>query len=109
MSQVVEGLKIDRGYVNPYFMTNARTQRCEFSDAYVLLYDGKISSIMDIVRILEECKQKALVIVAEDVDGDALATLLINRLRQGSKVCAVKAPGFGDQRFVIALVACSLC
>eukprot|EP00823_Brevimastigomonas_motovehiculus_P006512 TRINITY_DN53_c0_g1_i1.p1 TRINITY_DN53_c0_g1~~TRINITY_DN53_c0_g1_i1.p1 ORF type:complete len:577 (-),score=183.50 TRINITY_DN53_c0_g1_i1:135-1865(-) len=99
--EVVEGMKMDRGFINPYFMTNARTQRCEYSDAYVLLYDGKLSSLQDTARVLELVKQNPLLIIAEDVEGDALATLLINRLRQGLKVCAVKAPGFGDQRKAI--------
>jgi chaperonin GroEL len=97
---VVEGMNFDRGYISPYFMTNAETQECIYDDCYILINDKKISTIKDIIPLLQAVAEsgKALLIIAEDVDGEALATLVVNRLRGGLKVCAVKAPGFGDRR-----------
>ena len=98
--EVVEGMKFDRGYISPYFVTNPKTQRCELEDAYVLLVDKKISGLAPILPVLEAVlkSQRPLLIVAEDVESEALATLIVNKLRAGVKVCAVKAPGFGDNR-----------
>lgn len=97
---VVEGMNFDRGYLSPYFMTNAETQECVLEDCFILVYEKKVSSIKDIIPILQSVAEtgKSLLIIAEDIDGEALATLVINRLRAGLKVCAVKAPGFGDRR-----------
>lgn len=97
---VVEGMNFDRGYLSAYFMTNAETQDCILEDAFVLLYEKKISAIKDILPLLQAVAEsgKPLLIIAEDVEGEALATLVVNRLRAGFKVCAVKAPGFGDRR-----------
>ncbi len=97
---VVEGMQFDRGYLSPYFITNADKMTCEYESPFVLLYDQKVSSLQPLIPILENIVQsgRALVIVAEDIEGEALATLVVNRLRGGLKVCAVKAPGFGDRR-----------
>jgi chaperonin GroEL len=97
---VVEGMQFDRGYLSPYFITNADKMVAELEDAYILLHEKKISSIQNLLPVLEAVVQSArpLLIVAEDVEGEALATLVVNRLRGGLKVCAVKAPGFGDRR-----------
>ncbi|MBN8968007.1 MAG: chaperonin GroEL [Rhizobiales bacterium] len=97
---VVEGMQFDRGYISPYFVTNADKMRVEFDDAYVLINEKKLSSLNELLPLLEAVVQtgKPLVIVAEDVEGEALATLVVNRLRGGLKVAAVKAPGFGDRR-----------
>jgi chaperonin GroEL len=97
---VVEGMQFDRGYLSPYFITNADKMVVELEDAYILLHEKKISSIQNLLPVLEAVVQSArpLLIVAEDVEGEALATLVVNRLRGGLKVCAVKAPGFGDRR-----------
>lgn len=97
---VVEGMNFDRGYLSPYFMTNAETQECILEDTYILIYEKKISSVKELIPILQAVAEtgKPLLIIAEDVDGEALATLVVNRLRVGLKVCAVKAPGFGDRR-----------
>ena len=97
---VVEGMQFDRGYLSPYFVTNAEKMIAELEDAYILLHEKKISSIQNLLPVLEAVVQSArpLLIVAEDVEGEALATLVVNRLRGGLKVCAVKAPGFGDRR-----------
>ncbi len=97
---VVEGMQFDRGYLSPYFITNAEKMTCEFENPFVLLCDQKISNLQPLIPILETIVQsgRPLVIVAEDVEGEALATLVVNRLRGGLKVCAVKAPGFGDRR-----------
>lgn len=97
---VVEGMNFDRGYLSAYFMTNAENQECVLEDAYVLISEKKISSIKELIPILQAVAEsgKPLLIIAEDVDGEALATLVINRIRAGLKVCAVKAPGFGDRR-----------
>jgi len=98
--EYVEGLKWDRGYVSPYFVTDAKTSKVEFENASVLLVDSKISSLQQILPFLESCmqQQKPLLLVAEDVESEALATLVVNKLRSGLKVAAVKSPGFGDNR-----------
>src|SRR3569623_627780 len=97
---VVEGMQFDRGYISPYFVTNADNMRVEFDDAYILINEKKLSSLNEMLPLLEAVVQtgKPLVIVAEDVEGEALATLVVNRLRGGLQVAAVKAPGFGDRR-----------
>jgi len=98
--KIVEGMQFDRGYLSPYFSTDPEKMECVFDDPYVLITDKKISSIKEIIPILEKVMQtsKPLLIIAEDVDGDALATLVMNKIRSGLKVAAVKAPGFGDRR-----------
>ncbi len=100
---VVEGMQFDRGYLSPYFVTDAEKMTVEYEAPYVLLYDQKISNLQAILPVLEAVLQsgRALLIVAEDIDGEALATLVVNRIRSGLKVCAVKAPGFGDRRKAI--------
>jgi chaperonin GroEL len=97
---VVDGMQFDRGYISPYFVTNADKMRVEMDDAYILINEKKLSSLNELLPLLEAVVQtgKPLVIVAEDVEGEALATLVVNRLRGGLKVAAVKAPGFGDRR-----------
>ena len=97
---IVEGMQFDRGYLSPYFITNPEKMICEYENPYILLYDQKVSNLQPLIPVLEAIVQsgRALVIVAEDVEGEALATLVVNRLRGGLKVCAVKAPGFGDRR-----------
>jgi len=97
---VVEGMQFDRGYLSPYFVTDAEKMNCTFDNPYILLYDKKISNLQPMITILEAIVQsgRALVIIAEDIEGEALATLVVNRIRGGLKVCAVKAPGFGDRR-----------
>jgi len=98
--EVVEGMKLDRGYVSPYFITNKKTQKVEMEDPLVLLYDKKISTVQALLPILEQVvkAQKPLLVMAEDIDSEALAVLVVNKLRGGLKVAAVKAPGFGDNR-----------
>src|SRR5437762_4664565 len=98
--EVVEGMQFDRGYISPYFVTNADKMRVEMEDAYVLINEKKLSQLNELLPLLEAVVQsgKPLVIIAEDVEGEALATLVVNRLRGGLKVAAVKAPGFGDRR-----------
>src|SRR6184192_962749 len=98
--EVVEGMQFDRGYISPYFVTNAEKMRVEMDDAYILVYEKKLSALNELLPLLEAVVQtsKPLVIIAEDVEGEALATLVVNRLRGGLKVAAVKAPGFGDRR-----------
>ena len=97
---IVEGMQFDRGYISPYFVTNTEKMECEMDSPYVLLYDKKISNLKDLLPILEASAQsgRPLLIIAEDVDQEALATLVVNRLRGSLKICAVKAPGFGDRR-----------
>ncbi|MDE7369212.1 MAG: chaperonin GroEL [Muribaculaceae bacterium] len=97
---IVEGMQFDRGYISPYFVTNTEKMECEMESPYILLYDKKISNLKDLLPILEASAQsgRPLLIVAEDVDQEALATLVVNRLRGSLKICAVKAPGFGDRR-----------
>jgi chaperonin GroEL len=96
----VEGMQFDRGYLSPYFVTDAQKMECVLEDAYVLIHEKKLSNIKELVPILEKVVNagKPLLIIAEDVDGEALATLVINRLRGTFKVCALKAPGYGDRR-----------
>ena len=98
--EVVEGMQFDKGYLSPYFVTNADTMECKLEDAYVLNYEKKISSLKDLLPILEKIAKlgKPLVIIAEEVEGEALATLVVNKLRGTLNACAVKAPGFGDRR-----------
>lgn len=98
--EVVEGMNFDRGYLSAYFMTNPETQEAILEDAYVLLYEKKISAMKEFLPILQAVAEsgRPLLIIAEDVEGEALATLVVNRLRAGLKVCAVKSPGFGDRR-----------
>jgi len=99
-TDVVEGMQFDRGYLSPYFVTNADKMIAEMEDAFILLHEKKLSSLQPMVPLLESViqSQKPLVIVAEDVEGEALATLVVNKLRGGLKIAAVKAPGFGDRR-----------
>jgi chaperonin GroEL len=97
---VVEGMQFDRGYISPYFITNADKMRVEFDDPYILINEKKLSGLQELLPLLESIVQtgKPLLIIAEDVEGEALATLVVNKLRGGLKVAAVKAPGFGDRR-----------
>jgi chaperonin GroEL len=97
---VVEGMQFDRGYLSPYFVTDAERMECVLEDAYLLINEKKISSMKDLLPVLEQVAKsgKPLIIVAEDVDGEALATLVVNKLRGTLQVCAIKAPGFGDRR-----------
>jgi len=97
---VVEGMQFDRGYISPYFITNTEKMAAELDHPFILIHDKKISTMKDLLPVLEQTAQtgRPLMIVAEDVDGEALATLVVNRLRGSLKVCAVKAPGFGDRR-----------
>ena len=97
---VVEGMQFDRGYLSPYFVTNSEKMEAELETPYILLFDKKISSMKDLMPVLEPVAQtgKPLLIIAEDVDGEALATLVVNKLRGALKIAAVKAPGFGDRR-----------
>merc|ERR1712157_556840 len=98
--EVVEGMKFERGYISPYFITDAKTQKTILEDPHILLVEKKVSSLQQLVPILESVikSQGSLLIIAEDVESEALATLVVNKLRAGIKVCAVKAPGFGDNR-----------
>ena len=98
--EVVEGMQFDRGYISPYFITNADKMRVEMEDPYILIYEKKLSGLQELLPLLEAVVQagKPLIIIAEDVEGEALATLVVNKLRGGLKVAAVKAPGFGDRR-----------
>ena len=97
---IVEGMQFDRGYISPYFVTNTEKMECDMENPFVLLFDKKISNLKDMLPILEATAQsgRPLLIIAEDVDNEALATLVVNRLRGSLKICAVKAPGFGDRR-----------
>ena len=97
---VVEGMQFDRGYISPYFVTNSEKMEAELQNPYIMIYDKKVSSMKDILHILEKVAQsgRPLVIIAEDLEGEALATLVVNKLRGTLKVAAVKAPGFGDRR-----------
>ena len=101
--EVVEGMQFDRGYISPYFITNADKMRVEMEDPYILIYEKKLSGLQELLPLLEAVVQtgKPLVIIAEDIEGEALATLVVNKLRGGLKVAAVKAPGFGDRRKAI--------
>src|SRR5437899_4591048 len=97
--EVVEGMQFDRGYISPYFVTNAEKMRVELEDPYILIHEKKLSGLQPLLPLLESVVQagKSLLIIAEDIEGEALATLVVNRLRGGLKVAAVKAPGFGDR------------
>ena len=97
---VVEGMQFDRGYLSPYFVTDAEKMRAVLEEPYILLHEKKLSNLQDMLPILEKVVQsgRPLLIIAEDIEGEALATLVVNRLRGGLKVAAVKAPGFGDRR-----------
>ncbi|WP_276082371.1 TCP-1/cpn60 chaperonin family protein, partial [Methylobacterium sp. GC_Met_2] len=97
---VVEGMQFDRGYLSPYFITNAEKMVAELEDPYILIHEKKLSSLQAMLPVLEAVVQtgKPLLIIAEDIEGEALATLVVNKLRGGLKVAAVKAPGFGDRR-----------
>ncbi len=97
---VVEGMQFDRGYISPYFVTNTETMHCEMDKPYILIHDKKISNLKELLPVLEPAVQsgRPLLIIAEDVDSEALTTLVVNRLRAQLKICAVKAPGFGDRR-----------
>ena len=97
---VVEGMQFDRGYLSPYFVTDADKMIADLENPYILLFDKKISNLQEILPILEPVAQsgRPLLIIAEDVEGQALATLVVNKLRGGLKIAAVKAPGFGDRR-----------
>jgi chaperonin GroEL len=97
---VVDGMQFDRGYISPYFVTNAEKMECAFEDPYILIYEKKITTMKDLVPLLEQIAKmgKPLLIIAEEVDGEALATLVVNKLRGTLQICAVKAPGFGDRR-----------
>merc|ERR1711904_535031 len=97
---VVEGMQFDRGYLSPYFVTNSEKMEADLESPYILLYDKKISAMKDLLPVLEPVAQsgKPLLVIAEDVDGEALATLVVNKLRGALKIAAVKAPGFGDRR-----------
>ena len=97
---VVEGMQFDRGYLSAYFVTNPEKMECEMENPYILIYDKKISNLKDFLPILEPAVQtgRPLLVIAEDVDSEALTTLVVNRLRTQLKICAVKAPGFGDRR-----------
>jgi chaperonin GroEL len=98
--EVVEGMQFDRGYISPYFVTNTEKMQAELENPYILIHDKKISTMKDLLPVLEQTAQsgRPLLIISEDVDGEALATLVVNRLRGSLKVAAVKAPGFGDRR-----------
>jgi chaperonin GroEL len=98
--EVVEGMQFDKGYLSPYFVTNAETMETKLEESYILIYEKKISSLKDLLPLLEKVAKvgKPLLIIAEDVEGEALATLVVNKLRGTLNVCAVKAPGFGDRR-----------
>ncbi|MDR3497560.1 MAG: chaperonin GroEL, partial [Ancalomicrobiaceae bacterium] len=97
---IVEGMQFDRGYLSPYFVTNAEKMRAELEDPYILIHEKKLSGLQALLPVLEAVVQsgKPLLIIAEDVEGEALATLVVNKLRGGLKIAAVKAPGFGDRR-----------
>ncbi len=98
--EVVEGLKFERGYISPYFVTNPKTQKCEYENPLILLVESKISTLNQFVPILEQAFQsgRPLIVIAEDVEGEPLATLVLNKLRGSARVCAIKSPGFGDNR-----------
>jgi chaperonin GroEL len=98
--EVVEGMQFDRGYLSPYFVTDTERMECVLDDPYILFYEKKLSNMRDLVPLLEQVvkQQKSLLLIAEDVEGEALATLVVNRLRGTLKIAAVKAPGFGDRR-----------
>ncbi len=98
--EVVEGMQFDKGYLSPYFVTNAETMECSLENAYILIHEKKVSNLKDMLPLLEKVARsgKPLLIIAEDVEGEALATLVVNKLRGTLNIVAVKAPGFGDRR-----------
>ena len=98
--EVVEGMQFDKGYLSPYFVTNQEDQEAVLENAYLLIHEKKISSLKDMLPLLEKVAKsgKPLLVIAEEVEGEALATLVVNKLRGTLQVCAVKAPGFGDRR-----------
>jgi chaperonin GroEL len=98
--EVVEGMQFDRGYLSPYFVTNPDRMEAELNDALILIHEKKISSMKDLLPVLEQVAKsgRPLLIIAEEVEGEALATLVVNKIRGTLNVCAVKAPGFGDRR-----------
>merc|ERR1719421_1741964 len=98
--EVVEGMKFDRGFISPYFITDNKTMKCELENPYILIFEKKISGLNSVLPLLENVlkQQRPLVIIAEDVESEALATLIVNKMRAALKICAVKAPGFGDNR-----------
>ena len=98
--ETVEGMEFDKGYISPYFATDSETMVADIEEPYILIYEKKISAVSDILPVLEQVAKtgRALVIIAEDLDGEALATLVVNKIRGVLKVAAVKAPGFGDRR-----------
>ncbi len=98
--KVVEGMQFDRGYISPYFVTDTEKMECSYDNPYILIYDKKISTMKDLLPVLEKVVNtgRPLLIIAEDVESEALATLVVNRLRGSLKIAAVKAPGFGDRR-----------
>src|SRR5438094_1862388 len=97
---LVEGMQFDKGYISPYFVTDKETMECVLEDAYILIYEKKLSNMKDLLPLLEKVAQKGkpFLVIAEEVEGEALATLVVNKLRGTLQVCAVKAPGFGDRR-----------
>merc|ERR1712224_256918 len=99
-AEVVQGMNFDRGYLSPYFITNSERMSCELEDCKILLFDKKVTSVQPLLGLLESVMQagKPLLIIAEDIEGEALATLVLNKLRGGMKIAAIKAPGFGDRR-----------
>ncbi|MBI2435386.1 MAG: chaperonin GroEL, partial [Candidatus Hydrogenedentes bacterium] len=98
--EVVEGMQFDKGYLSPYFVTSSETMECTLEDCYILIHEKKVSNLKDLLPLLEQIAKsgKPLLIVAEDVEGEALATLVVNKIRGTFQACAVKAPGFGDRR-----------
>src|SRR5207302_222894 len=109
--EVVEGMQFDRGYLSPYFITDAERMECVLENAKVLLYEKKISNMKDLLPILEQIAKQGrpLLIIAEEVEGDALATLVVNKLRGSLQACAVRAPGFGDRRKAMLEDIATLC
>src|SRR5437588_7010584 len=98
--EFVEGMQFDKGYISPYFITNSQEMKCELEDCLILIHEKKLANVRDMLPLLEKVAQaaKPLLIIAEDVESEALAALVVNRLRGVLQVCAVKAPGFGDRR-----------
>lgn len=109
--EVVEGMRFDRGYISPYFITDSKVQTCEMENPWILLVEKRVSSLQSLIPLLEMTvkTQRPLLIIAEDVESEALATLVVNKLRAGLKVCAVKAPGFGDNRKATMQVKAHAC
>src|SRR5437764_2159240 len=101
--EFVEGMQFDKGYISPYFINNTQDMTCELENPYILIHEKKLANVRDMLPLLEKVAQsgRPLLIIAEDVESEALAVLVVNRLRAGLQVCAVKAPGFGDRRKAI--------